>query len=67
MTSDNGRWIRLRLNRLPALLERGWVWSALTLRRRQHLTLISPAGVVWEFKLHHGAWLRRVDEMNETK
>jgi len=56
------RWVRLKLKRLPALMERGWVWTALPLRRRQRLVLVSPRGTYWEFKLHHGAWVRRVEE-----
>jgi len=56
------RWVRVRLNKLSPLLNRGWVWKTLPLRRRERIVLVSPRGVVWEFKLHHGAWLRRVTE-----
>jgi hypothetical protein len=56
------RWIRVRLNKLNPLLERGWVWKTVPLRRRPRVALVSPRGVVWEFKLYRGAWLRRVEE-----
>lgn len=56
-------WIKIKLPLLNRLLrERGWGWERRVLEGRARLCVRAPRGVLWEFKLNRGAYLRRVTE-----
>jgi len=59
-------WIRLRLDRITPLLDRGWAWASMPIHGRPRLTLVSPRGVIWQFKLGRGAWIRRLETKAES-
>jgi hypothetical protein len=54
-------WIKVKLFGITNLTELcppklRWQWC----RRSSHLALRSPRGVLWQFKLHRGCWLKRL-------
>lgn len=38
-----------------------WRWRPVQKRTSRGLQLVSPSGVVWDFKLQSGAWVRRAE------
>lgn len=58
-------WIRAKLRRLAWLcydapLRLRWTWLKQEKNGRARLCLVSPRGVIWEFKLSGGAWLSKI-------
>ncbi len=42
-----------------------WRWRPVQKRSSRGLQLISPRGVVWDFKLTGGAWIKRAEQNAE--
>lgn len=57
-------WVRVNLLKLSWLIwdvkpELRWQWERVVVKGRPMLTVVSPRGVRWNFKLSGGAWLRK--------
>ena len=61
--SPENAWQKIRIAGLIRLLElpapRRWVWESAVCEGRVVWLLRCPRGVAWEFRLRHGAWVRR--------
>lgn len=60
---ENREWRRIRFGMVVMLTEEvpfrlRWRWKTVWKQKRKKLCLKSPRGKIWEFKLHHRAWLR---------
>ena len=67
----NERWQKMRLVKMAWLLNHAperirWRFrkksAATDAQRATRLQLVSPRGVVWDFKLNGGAWIKKADE-----
>lgn len=65
-------WTRIKVRALARLmngvpLRLQWHWRTSTKKNAPRLQMVSPRGVVWDFRLKGGAWMRRAKDDFEKK
>ena len=65
-------WRRVHLHRLARVFRgsrsaaagRGWHWRKAPGEKTARLQIVSAHGVVWDFRLAGGAWIRKSEQQN---
>ena len=60
-------WVRISFRDVARLVHerpegRAWSWRRGTVQGRPRLQLVNPFGVVFDFRMARGTWLRRAEE-----
>lgn len=56
-------WSKIKFPVLAGLIDHdGWQWQTVVVAKKKRLRVVNPRGVVFDFRLHRGAFLRRVEQ-----